>query len=359
MTPLEKYQKGINAGELREDPQQFDVVKQLNEISIKLHKQATPSLSRKIKNTFKKPHYIQGIYLWGNVGTGKTMLIDLFYHNLEVKKLRIHFFEFLQNLQKNLNTISGEKNPLQKIAKHYATKYKVICFDEFFVKNIADAMLLGELFKALFDNGVCLIATSNRAPDDLYKDGLQRDRFIPAIEAIKKHTHVIHLLSENDYRKQHIEEAGIYYTPLSEHAEREMEQCFRHFSQGKTVSYDDIQLLGRTIKTNKYTTDTVWFDFKAICKPPRSQQDYLALTEQFDTFLISNIHIIKSNQSDIITLFIALIDILYDKHKNVIISAETTPNGLYPKGILHFEYARTCSRLIEMQSKDYINLETK
>lgn len=355
MTPLAVYQDKIKRGELREDTQQLNVIEQLNQISIKLHQQASPSVKNKIRNTFKKSKYINGIYVWGNVGTGKTMLIDLFYHNLDVKKLRIHFFEFMQNLHANLNVISGEKNPLQKIAKQYSKKYSVICFDEFFVKNIADAMLLGELFKALFNNGVCLIATSNRAPDDLYKDGLQRDRFIPAIEAIKAHTHVIHLLSENDYRKQHIEEAGVYYTPLGDHAEHEMEQCFRHFSNSKAIHHDDIQLLGRTIKTYKYTTDTIWFDFKALCKPPRSQQDYLALTEQFDTFLISGIHIIKSNQSDIIALFIALIDILYDKHKKLIISAETTPSSLYPKGILHFEYARTCSRLIEMQSKDYIN----
>ena len=358
MTPLEYYQQQIADGVIQKDDEQLATVQILETIyqdlivRQKKRDSQVGQLRRKVKP--RKP--IQGLYLWGTVGVGKTFLLDAFYQCLPVKKMRLHFHAFMREIHQKLKEHQGQKNPLQKIAKEIADKVLVICFDEFFVSNIADAMILGELFKALFQGGVCLVTTSNIAPDELYKNGIQRERFLPAIEVIKNNVRVINLQSKEDYRLRHIQKAGVYYTPLDKTAEENLEHSFRHFSQCPNFSNEPIEILGRQIDIVKQAADTIWFDFYKICGRPRSQNDYLELAKQYHTFLISNLPVLDKLSSDLIISLINLIDVLYDEQRRVVISAEAPVEQLYQQHEAHPEFSRTQSRLIEMQSADYINM---
>lgn len=360
-TPLAHYRQQIAAGVLKENPAQLKVVRYLDNIFHELITRQTlrDSLAGKIRRKIKPRPPIQGLYLWGGVGVGKTHLIDSFYNCLPTSKLRMHFHEFMRMVQQQLNERQGIKNPLKIIAKEIADKYIVICFDEFFVSNIADAMLLGELFQELFKGGVCLIATSNIQPDFLYHDGIQRERFLPAIDSIKQHTQIVNLITGQDFRLRHIQQAGVYYTPLDAAAADNMEQSFKHFSQGAPYSTENIELFGRQINVIKKTNTIIWFDFIKICGRPRSQADYLAIAEHYNTLLISNIPIFKEQDSALALSFINLIDVLYDHKVRLVLSAAAPVNLLYQKGRFLFEFKRTKSRLIEMQSQNYYENSVK
>lgn len=357
MTPLEAYQKKLYTGEITEDALQEKVMNSLEEIYHALVKrqQIRDSQIGKLRRKIKPRAPIKGLYLWGSVGVGKTFLIDTFYECLPVRKIRLHFHAFMQQIQQSLREEQGIKNPLEKIAKQIADDVLVICFDEFFVANIADAMILGELFTHLFKGGVCLVTTSNIAPDELYKNGIQRERFLPAIDLIKQEVQVIHLKSEKDYRLQHIEKAGVYFTPNDSDAEKNMEAAFQHFSNCPNVSTEKIEILGRNIEIIKQARNTIWFDFYKICGRPRSQNDYLELVKDYNTFLISNVPNFNQASSDLTLSFIHLIDVLYDNQKRLVISAETVATELYHGKSYKTAFARTESRLIEMQSEDYLS----
>lgn len=344
----------INNGELTRDDDQIQIMQRLQSLYDRLIDQQKPSLLKKIG--LSKPKAIKGIYLWGHVGTGKTFLIDMFFNCLPLdNKQRIHFHAFMQRMHQELKLLQGHKNPLQVLAKKIAGETCILCFDEFFVSDIADAMLLGGLFTALFQQGVCLVTNSNCAPDELYKDGMLRERFLPAIEAIKANTEVIHIQTSNDYRLRHLLEAGVYYTPLDARAESEMEHSFKHYSNGKIASNEPIIILDRSIDIIKATNDTIWFTFMNICGIPRSQNDYLELAAIYKTVLVSDIPIIGEREEDLITTFIKLVDVFYDEKIRLVLSAATDVEQLYPKGPMEFEFKRTASRLIEMQSKDYFD----
>ncbi len=354
MKPLQALQKKIDQGEITEDPRQVEIMQQLQHVYDQLIKHQNPSLLCKIG--LKKPQPIKGIYLWGHVGTGKSFLIDLFFACLPFEnKLRIHFHAFMQRIHQELKTLQGHKDPLQVLAKKIAGETSILCFDEFFVTDIADAMLLAGLLEALFANGVCLVTNSNCAPDELYKNGMLRERFIPAIEVIKQNTTVINIQTQHDYRLRHLLEAGVYYTPLGAKAQDEMQQSFKHFSKDKTPSDEPIIILDRPIDVIQRSNDAIWFDFPAICGKPRSQNDYLELAKIFSTVLVSNVPVIGERQEDLITTFIKLVDVFYDERKRLVISAAADCESLYPTGPMAFEYKRTASRLIEMQSKDYFD----
>lgn len=357
MTPLIYYQQQIDSGLIQPDPQQQDVIHELQTIYTQLLKQERAShqwLGRLI-HPFTLSHPVKGLYLFGSVGVGKTFLMDLFYSCLPIQKMRSHFHQFMQTIHQQLKILQGKENPLDHIAKKIAQKTRVLCFDEFMVNDIADAMILTNLFKALFANRICLMASSNVAPDDLYKNGLQRDVFLPAISLIKQHTRVFHMISHHDYRLTHLTQAGVYFTPLDQEAELNMEKCFSHFSHHQPISTEDIELLGRRIRIHKQAGTTIWFDFFALCDIPRSQNDYLELVKKYKTVLISNVPVMKPDQRNLITAFINLIDILYDARVRTIISAAADVEELYPEGRLRFAFARTQSRLIEMQSTDYFS----
>ena len=355
MTPLQYYQQQVALGLIKEDSQQKAVLQQLQQIYralLKRDRQQKYFSSAGLSLLgLKKP--IPGLYVWGSVGVGKTFLMDIFYHCLTAKKLRLHLHEFMERIHKELAKQQGRKNPLDDIAHQLARETHVVCLDEFFVFNIADAMLMKGLLSALFREKLCLVASSNVHPDDLYKNGLQRENFIPTIELIKQNTHIIHMPSHHDYRLEHIDQAGVFFTPLGVNAERLMETSFQHFSNHQPFSTDPIRLFDRTIRIRKKTSTTIWFEFTDLCGIPRSQKDFLALAQQYRTFLISHIPIIRADQDNLITSFINLIDVFYDARVKVVISAEAPVEALYPEGKKRFDFARTQSRLIEMQSATY------
>lgn len=355
-TPLEYYREQCNQGLIVEDPAQLAAMQHLQRVYQDL---LTEEKNRNsLLAMFRKPQLVQGVYLWGGVGIGKTLLMDCLYHSLPThKKMRMHFYQFMQLVHRQLTEHQGEKDPLQKIAKELANKTIVICFDELFVSDITDAMLLGRLFSALLNHGVCLIATSNAMPDDLYKNGLQRINFLPAIALLKKNMEVIHIPTSIDYRLRHLQEAGVFYTPLDEAAANNMEKSFFALIQDQSIQTTPITLHGRRIRVRKRTDKVIWFDFYDICTVPRSQQDYLAITEQYHTVLISDIPAISVSEKDTICLFISLIDVLYDARVRLVISSAEPVEKIYERGYMISEYTRTHSRLLEMQSLDYFSGE--
>lgn len=349
MTPLIRYQQAIASGTLQPDTHQEAVVHALEIIFHAVEDQPT------WWNFWRRWLAPKGLYVWGSVGVGKTVLIDLFYDCLTVTKRRQHFFAFMQDVHHALKTHQGEKNPLQSIANNIAKTTRVICFDEFFVTDIADAMILGELFIALFKAGITLITTSNIAPDHLYKEGLQRRRFIPAIEALKAHCKVMHLEQSIDYRRTKTDPAATYFTPITAQNDAILETLFLQYTDARPVNEAALSLQGHTLTIRKQAAGVLWCDFQALCEQPLSQKEYLQIAQQFHTLILSNIPIIPAKSRNTVLRFIHLIDILYDNHLRLIVSADTTPDQLYPKGPHTIEFKRTTSRLIEMQSTNYFN----
>lgn len=356
MTPLDYYQEQCRQGIVLEDAQQLMALQYLQAL---YHELVSEQKKRNSLFAFLRPaKSVQGLYLWGGVGIGKTFLMDCFYHCLPMaQKKRVHFHQFMRFVHAELKKYQGKKDPLQHIAKALAKETRILCFDELLVTDITDAMLLGRLLRALFSQGVCLVATSNVAPDDLYKNGLQRPLFLPAIAMLKKHMHVISLTTTADYRLRHLQHAGVYFTPDDEIADEEMEKCFALLSQGETYLQEPIEICGRRITIKKQAGDMVWFDFDKICAVPRSQHDYLAIAEKYSTILISHIPIIPSQAKDTISLFIRMVDVFYDARVRLVISAAASVDKLYEHGYLAFDFARTRSRLLEMQSQAYFMRE--
>lgn len=304
----------------------------------------------------KQKHKFRGLYLWGSVGAGKTYLMDLFYENLPIKrKLRLHFHDFMKKVHDKLALLQGKPDPLSIIARHFSIQAKIICFDEFVVNDIADAMLLGRLLKFLFERNVILITTSNRPPDDLYWEGLQREQFLPAIDLLKTHCDVVELSSKQDYRWRSLQQAGIYFTPLNDDAQRNMQKVFDSYADGSGQQAMSIMIEERPIMTLFIAKSVVWFDFLVLCRPPRSQMDYLAIARQFPVVLISNLTQIHPDDEMTISYWIELVDIFYDNKTLLILSSSVSLKDIYPRGKKQFEFERTLSRLIEMQSLEYHN----
>lgn len=357
MTPLDYYHEQLQKGAILKDTQQLIALQHFqrlfNELIIENKKRTSWA------SIFHFRQLIQGLYIWGGVGIGKTFLMDCFYHCLPFsQKLRLHFHAFMQSIHHALTQHQGKKDPLRIIAGEIATKIDVLCFDEFYVSDITDAMLLGRLIKALFEKGVCLVATSNTRPDDLYKNGLQRSQFIPAIELIKKNCDIVPISTEIDYRLRHLKEAGVFYTPLDEAANVSMEKSFAVLTLGKKIDESPLIIFDRPIPIKKRADDIVWFEFNELCHVPRSQKDYLEIARQFRIIFISNVPVIPANKKDTLCLFVSLIDVLYDARIKLIMSAAEPVGQLYNRGHTTLEFTRTHSRLLEMQSADYfINQE--
>jgi len=352
MTPIDFYNSYLNKGLIQSDAEQLKVLHRLQKIyeELKIEHKKRFGWCRFLH----KNHSIKGLYVWGGVGIGKTFMMDCFYDALPFKqKMRMHFHMFMQRIHDELKKHQGEMDPLQVIASEIANQTLVICFDEFYVSDIADAMLLGRLFKALFSKGVCLVATSNIAPDDLYKDGLQRLQFLPAIALIKANTETMHITSQMDYRLRHLKEAGVFYSPLGPTTAEKMQKAFDLLTLNYKVETSPITINGRLVKIKKQAHDVIWFDFKDICSIPRSQHDYLEIANLYKTVLVSDIPVIPENESDTIRLFVNLIDVLYDARVKLVISAAESVPLLYSRGHMILEYARTHSRLVEMQSQEY------
>ena len=260
----------------------------------------------------------------------------------------------MRSVHQRLTTLQGAADPLKIIAREWAEKVDVICFDEFFVNDITDAMILGNLFQALFHEKVSLIATSNVPPNELYRNGLQRELFLPAIALLEKECQVYHLASHMDYRVRTLENAGVYWTPLTIEKQQGMKELFDKLVGSETIRYEPLLVENRSIENWGHTDAIAGFDFTVLCHEPRSQRDYLVLSEQFTTIFLSNVPQIKASENNKIIYFIQLIDILYDAHIKLVLSAETDVTNLYREGALAFEFERTKSRLIEMQTHEYL-----
>lgn len=352
MTPLDYYRDHCTAGLIFEDEEQLAVLDWLQKIHVDLvHEQSQRS---RLLSLVRKRRQVKGLYLWGGVGVGKTFLMDCFYQSLPFQeKMRMHFHVFMRHVHAELKRHQGEKNPLLIIAKEIASRCLLLCFDEFFVNDIADAMILGRLLSALFAEGVCIVLTSNVMPDDLYKKGLQRPLFLPAIEQLKCHATVLHIPTSVDYRLRHLQSAGVFYLSSDQMGCDKMEETFQVLTEGKEIYYEGIEICGRPIAIKKQASDVIWFDFRQICHVPRSQRDYLAIADKYKTVFISDVPVIPAYAKDTITLFITLVDVFYDAHTRLVISAAASVDQLYTDGHLLFEYARTRSRLLEMQSAAY------
>jgi cell division protein ZapE len=352
MTPLDQYRKKCQQGLILEDPEQLIILSHLDAISDALIREYQSR--QHVLKKWRQPKSIKGLYVWGGVGIGKTFMMDCFYESLPFQtKKRLHFHHFMQWIHHELKLHQGQKDPLTIIAKKLAKQTLVLCFDEFFVKDIADAMLLARLLAALFTHGVSLVATSNTQPDKLYWRGLQRESFLPAIELIKTHTQVIHLTTSVDYRLRHLKDAGVFYTPNDEKAHAALEKTFTIMTNGHVISKDPIEVHERFIPIKKQSNDVIWFDFEVLCSVPRSQQDYIEIAKRYRTVFISDIPIIPPQARDKISLLIHLIDVFYDAHVRLVFSAAEQVSQLYPHGYLQADFKRAQSRLIEMQSEHY------
>ncbi len=354
------YQALLDSNELVEDPNQKSVIQALqilhDELSADNSEDSTiidrftTFLSRK-SNT----RSIQGLYIWGGVGRGKTFLMDLFFSNLHFQdKLRLHFHRFMDQAHKMLKNHRDKPDPLKLVAKEFSEKAKVLCFDEFFVNDIGDAMILAGLLEGLFENNVALIATSNVEPSLLYKDGLQRERFLPTIDLLQKHTKVIHLEGETDHRFEFLQSNDVYNSPIDDNSRDWLKHSFLNLANERVEqSWEKIKINDREIQTIQHTDTVAWFDFKEICDGPRSSADYIAIAKQFNTVLISHVPILEG-KDDQARRFITMVDEFYDRNVKLILSAEAAPDKLYAGSRLNAEFERTTSRLTEMQSHEYL-----
>lgn len=355
MTPLERYHRDIGQGDFLPDKAQAQAIVRLQDLYDRITHNQTRTFN-KIKHTLlNNAPALTGLYLWGGVGRGKTYLMDTFFDCLPIEqKKRSHFHHFMQDVHTQLIELKGKKNPLKLVAKRIAKQVRVLCFDEFFVSDIADAMLLGGLLAYLFDEGVTLVATSNIAPDGLYKDGLQRERFLPAIEILKQHVEVVEVDSGVDYRLRVLEKAEIYHFPLDEKADDTLTASFQALTHGVSTANVSLNVAGRMIMARHRAEGVIWFDFQAICDGPRSQMDYIQIAHEYHTVLLSNVPCLATDKDDQMRRFISLVDEFYDRRVKLIISAAVPPETLYGQGRLAFEFRRTLSRLVEMQSLEYL-----
>jgi cell division protein ZapE len=359
MTPLERYQADLKNPDFFHDAAQENAVRHLQRLydDLVAAQQNKPGMFGKLFGK-KEQVPVRGVYFWGGVGRGKTYLVDTFFEALPFKaKVRTHFHRFMKRVHEEMRTLSGEKNPLVLIAKRFSDEARVICFDEFFVSDITDAMILGTLMEELFKNGVTLVATSNIVPDGLYKDGLQRTRFLPAIALIKQHTEVVNVDSGVDYRLRHLEQAELFHFPLDAAAEESLRKSFRALTPDcAQATKDDVLMIeNREIRALLTCDDVAWFDFRELCDGPRSQNDYIELGKIFHAVLISGVEQMSVTTDDIARRFINMVDEFYDRNVKLIISAEVELKDLYTGGRLNFEFQRTLSRLLEMQSHEFLS----
>lgn len=357
--PAEKYQHILENYGFSVDAEQQRVVAALQQLHDDLvhdhrHRDTSPG-EFVLRLLRRKQQPVRGLYIWGGVGRGKTWLMNLFHETLPFEnKLRLHFHNFMLGVHEKLASLQNRKNPLQQIARDFAAHYRVLCLDEFIVTNITDAMLLYGLLDELFSNGVTVVATSNRVPDDLYKNGLQRERFLPAIALIEQHTRVMRIAGETDHRLALLEQADTYYTPITADTDAQLFERFRSLSSSR-IEHDRVLTINdRPVRTRVCGNELVWFDFDTLCDAPRAAPDYLVLARDYHTVILSGVRMLDETREDRARRFIYLIDALYDRNVKLIISAEASPEQLYCGKMLTFPFKRTCSRLIEMRSEAYL-----
>ncbi len=362
MTPQERYRADLLREDFSADPAQLAAVGYTQALyeALLAEYEKNNGLINRIKKRLqrKKKNPVMGLYFWGGVGRGKTWIIDAFYDCLPFaypEKWRIHFHRFMQMVHHELNQFKDKENPLMLVADKIAADTRVLCFDEFHVTDITDAMLLSGLLKALFERGVVLVTTSNEVPDDLYRDGLQRERFLPAIELIKQYNQVVNVESGIDYRLRFLDKAEIYHYPLDENADSMLARNFFHVAPDRGADRVVLHIEDRPINTVRCADGVVWFDFREICDGPRGPADYIEIARQYQTVFISNIPMMQEADNDRAKRFMTLVDEFYDRNVKLILTAASLPDKLYTGKRLAKPFRRTVSRLQEMHTHNYLS----
>jgi len=338
------------------DAAQLNAIRQLERLRAELAEAAAAPLGKRLlRGLTSNGAAPQGVYLWGAVGRGKTWIMDLFFASLTLAaKRRTHFYRFMQEVHADLKRLKGMQSPLDGVADKIAKKARVICFDELFVTDIADAMILAGLFAALTSRGVALVFTSNVKPKDLYKNGLQRDRFLATIALIEKHCTVVPVEGGVDYRLRQLTAAPIYLPSNDGATQKKLEELFDDLSDEDVETDGTITVHNRKIKVVRESENVIWFEFAALCEGPRSPADYVAIASEYQSVIIANVPVFEDSADNAARRFISVIDEFYDRGVNVIVSAAAQPVSLYKGEKLKFEFQRTTSRLTEMQSKEYL-----
>lgn len=368
LSPTSRYQQAINEGSHQPDDVQREAVSRLDVIYHELSdKKPAPAqsgglLAKVGKLLGKRPEAatvepVRGLYMWGGVGRGKTWLMDLFYQSLPgERKQRLHFHRFMLRVHEDLTALQGHSDPLEIIADRFKARTDVLCFDEFFVSDITDAMLLGGLMQALFARGITLVATSNIPPDELYRNGLQRARFLPAIEAIKRHCDIMNVDAGIDYRLRTLTQAHLWLSPLNEETAGRMERLYTALAGARRQGGPVLEINHRPLPTLGMENQTLAVAYTTLCVDPRSQHDYIALSRQFHTVLLFDVPVLTPQRENEARRFIALVDEFYERHVKLVVSAEAPLMAIYQGERLKFEFQRCLSRLQEMQSEEYLKL---
>jgi cell division protein ZapE len=358
MSVTATYEKELKVRGFQSDPAQRAAVAALERCAQDWAAYKNKRANR-IKKIINHPDIPRGVYMFGGVGRGKSFLMDCFYAAVPiVRKTRLHFHEFMREVHRELRALQGTVNPLDVLGANIAKRYKLICFDEFHVADITDAMILHRLLDSLFKHGVGFVTTSNFKPDDLYPGGLHRDRILPAIDLLNQKLEVINVDHGVDYRRRTLESADLYHTPLGESAEAAMTQTFERLAEASDQD-PVLHIESRVIEAKRRAGGVVWFDFKTLCGGPRSQNDYLEIASQFHTVFLSNVPHMPVRMASEARRFTWLVDVLYDRRVKLVISAECEPEALYTEGPLAHEFPRTVSRLREMQSTEFLSLERR
>ena len=356
LSPAERYAQALASGQFMPDDAQAQAVHELERVWQELIQRY--KASKKAFRRFRRQTAPQGVYMWGGVGRGKTWLMDQFYDSIPFRrKTRMHFHHFMQHVHRELNKLSGQRNPLDSVADQIYKDAVVICFDEFFVSNVTDAMILSDLFQKLFHRGITLVATSNIAPDGLYKNGIHRDRFIPTIEMVKKHCQVLNVDAGVDYRLRVLKQAQLFKSPLTHDNQNWMAQRFSALSNTQHYSSEPIIINQRIVETIAHTEDVLWCEFSELCFKPRSPADFIEIANIYNTVLVSNVPHLTDFLSEGTRRFIYLVDEFYDRGVKLLLTSEDSIIEIYQGEKLAFEIERTRSRLLEMQSDDYLNAE--
>ncbi|MEJ8839784.1 cell division protein ZapE [Ramlibacter sp. AN1133] len=350
------YEQELKARGYQADPAQLRGVAALERCAAEWS-EYKEQRSNAFKKLINRPPIPRGVYMHGGVGRGKSFLMDCFFQAVPlVRKTRLHFHEFMREVHRELAELQGTVNPLDALGARIARRYRLVCFDEFHVADITDAMILHRLLVALFDNGVGFVTTSNFRPDDLYPNGLHRDRLLPAIDLLNDRLDVISVDNGTDYRRRTMEQVRLYHTPLGAAADAEMNEAFTRLAE----SHDEnatLHIEHREIRARRKAGGVVWFDFKTLCGGPRSQNDYLEIATQFHTVLLSDVPRMSVRLASEARRFTWLVDVLYDRRVKLILSAAAPAEELYTEGPLAHEFPRTVSRLVEMQSAEFLALE--
>lgn len=357
-----RYQAAVNEFRLSEDPAQRRAVAVLERVARDLAaRPRSGRIAARIRRLLPAGAPVApvvGAYLWGGVGRGKTFMMDLFFEALPFDdKVRYHFHRLMNRVHARLKDLRDEQDPLARVADELARESRVICFDEFFVADIADAMILRRLLELLFARGVTLVTTSNIPPADLYRGGLQRQQFAPAIDLLQRHTEVVHVHGLTDYRLRLLEAAEFWHSPLDAQADQNLDRYFSAIAPGRGSADERLEVLGRALTTRRRADGIVWFDFSALCEGPRSQDDYIEIARWFQTVMLSGVPVLDEQKDNEARRFVALVDEFYDRRVNLIVSAAEPIGRIYSGSRLAREFERTRSRLLEMQSVEYLAAE--